>query len=312
MLAIALATALVPAAADAGSLRDSMRVRAMARMTALAPSEKATGGTEYAYGADPLQRLDYWRAGPDTAPPMARPVAAPAPLILFVHGGAWRVGDKGNGTGRAKVDHWRQAGYAVASINYRLVPAATVEQQAQDVAASLAWLVRNAARLGIDPARIVLAGHSAGAQLVALVGTDPAYLAQVGLPLTAIRGVVALDGAAYDVPGQSVDGPQVMQPVYAQVFGTDAARQRALSPTLQAAAPNAPAFLLLHVQRPDGIRQAQGFADALRQAGTPVTVQGFEGVGLKGHMEIHRRMGEVDYPATAVMDAWLKTMLAPG
>jgi hypothetical protein len=74
---------------------------------------------------------------------------------------------------------------------------------------------------------------------------------------------------------------------------------------LQAARPNAPAFLILHVQRPDGVAQSEALAAALRKAGTAVEIQGFPGTGLAGHAAINRRIGESDYPATAVLDRWL-------
>ncbi|XUM24396.1 alpha/beta hydrolase fold domain-containing protein [Bradyrhizobium oligotrophicum S58] len=85
---------------------------------------------------------------------------------MFVHGGGWKRGDKRNATGAAKIEHLLAQGYAFALIDYRLVPAATVEQQAADVAAAVAWLRKNAGRLGIDPSRLVLMGHSAGAHHV--------------------------------------------------------------------------------------------------------------------------------------------------
>lgn len=279
------------ATVEAGPIRDRLR----ARMAQQVEADKVEGGTVMAYGTDPVQTLSFWRsAKPD------------APLVLFVHGGGWRMGSKENATGQTKVTHLTGEGYALASIDYHLVPKGTVEQQAGDVAASVAYVVAHARDLGIDPKRIVLMGHSAGAHLVALVGTDPRYLKAVGLPMDAVRGVVALDGAAYDVPAQMTDGPQVMQSVYQQAFGTDAARQKTLSPTLQATAPNAPAFLLLHVQREDGIRQSQALAAALQKAGTDVTVKGFDGQGLRGHMEINRRLGDPEYPATGVLDEWLR------
>lgn len=264
-----------------------------------ARSGPAAGATEYAYGSAPLQKLDFFQTK-----------SANAPVLMFVHGGGWKRGDKGNATGRDLAPHYAGQGYAVASVNYRLVPDATVEQQAADVASAVAWVRANATRLGIDPGRIVLMGHSAGAHLVALVGTDPQYLRKVGLGLDAIRGVIPNDGAAYDVPAQMSDGPKIMQSTYVQAFGTDPARQRALSPTLQAASPNAPAFLLIHVERLDGVRQAAALADALKRAGTPVQVNGFPGEGLKGHMEINRNLGDPAYPATPVVDAWLKTVFA--
>jgi arylformamidase len=258
-------------------------------------SRAAIGAVEMPYGEDALQKLDFWRGNNGSAP-----------LVIFVHGGGWKRGDKGNATGQFKASHYLGQGYAFASINYRLVPEATVEQQAADVAASVAFFRNNAQKLGIDPKRIVLMGHSAGAHLSALVGTDPQYLRKAGLDMSALAGVIPLDGAAYDVPSQMNDGARFMGDTYAQAFGTDPARQQALSPYWNAASPNAPSFLILHVERDDGARQSAGLAAALRKNGVSVKLQGFEGKGLRGHMEINRKLGDAEYPATPVVDAWLR------
>ncbi len=260
-------------------------------------TRSAVGATEMAYGQAPLQKLDFWKAK-----------TANAPLVIFVHGGGWKRGDKGNATGRFKAPHYVAQGYAFASINYRLVPEATVEQQAADVASAVAYFRKNAVSLGIDTKRIVLMGHSAGAHLSALVGTDPQYLRGAGLDISTLAGVIPLDGAAYDVPAQMTDGARIMQGTYKQAFGTEPQRQRALSPTWQAAAPNAPAFLILHVDRDDGARQSTALADALRKNGAKVQLQAFEGKGLKGHADINRKLGDPDYPATPVVDAWLRNV----
>jgi arylformamidase len=251
------------------------------------------GAQALSYGSDPAQVLDFWPSA----------TGGKAPLIVFVHGGGWKRGSKDNATGQFKPVHFPAEGYAFASINYRLVPAATVEQQAADVASALKALL---ARVDVDPRRVVLMGHSAGAHLVALVGTDERYLKAAGLSFADIAGVIPIDGAAYDVPAQMTDGPQMMQGTYGQAFGTDPARQRALSPTFQAGAPDAPEFLLLHVQRPDGIRQANALGVALKSGGSRVEIGSFPGEGLKGHMEINRRLGDPGYAATATVDAWLK------
>jgi arylformamidase len=262
--------------------------------TAAVQSARDDGKQTLRYGSDPLQALDYW-PGP----------ARDAPLVVFVHGGGWSRGDKRMMAGSDKLEHWHAQGYAVASINYRLVPAATVEQQAADVAAAVAHLKARAGTLGLDPERIALVGHSAGAHLVALVGTDPGYLQGAGLSFADIDGIVPLDGAAYHVPQQLEDGPRIMGRTYRQAFGQDAARQQRLSPTLQAAAPNAREFLILHVQRADGTRQSEALGAALRGAGTGALVRAFPGTGLSGHAEINRRMGDPAYPATAVLDTFL-------
>lgn len=288
--------------AEAG-IGERWRERRAARIEEKAAAARVPGATTLAYGADPLQVLDFW-------PAKGAGTGKPAPLVLYVHGGGWKRGSKDSATGSFKAPHYTGEGYGFASINYRLVPGAKVEQQASDVAQALAALLAKADALGIDRARVVLMGHSAGAHLVALVGTDPQYLAKAGLSYADIAGVIPNDGAAYDVPAQMREGPAVMKATYEQAFGTDPARQRALSPTLQAGAPNAPAFLLLHVQRADGITQARALETALRGAGTPVERRDFPGEGLKGHMEINRSLGDPAYAATGVVDAWLKQIFS--
>ncbi len=190
------------------------------------------------------------------------------------------------------------------------MPSATVEQQAADVAAALAELLRRADTLGIDRRRVVLMGHSAGAHLVALVGTDPQYLREAGLTLDDLAGVIPLDGAGYDVPSQMGENLLLMGDTYKQAFSTDPVRQLALSPTSHAAAPNAPAFLILHVERADAKEQSEGLATALRSAGTQVELHALSGRGLQGHMEINRDLGKPDYPATPIVDAWLKALFS--
>lgn len=294
------ATAVVASGMPASDAREKLRDRLRERMAERMGAEdgvKVLGSETIAYGSDPLQVLDVWRA---------KDAKGPAPLIVYVHGGGWKRGSKDNATGRFKPVHYPVQGYAFASINYRLVPAATVEQQAADVAGAVKALVERAATLGIDRRRIVLMGHSAGAHLVALVGTDERYLKGAGLSFADIAGVIPNDGAAYDVPAQMKDGPPIMQATYKQAFGSDPARQKALSPTAHADGPNARDFLLLYVQRPDGVRQAKALGDALTAGGSRVEHGSFPGEGLKGHAEINRSLGDPAYAATGVVDAWLK------
>ena len=255
------------------------------------------GKLTLSYGSDRLQKLDFWPAQSGNRR---------APLVIFVHGGGWKRGSTDTAAGSYKAPHYTGSGYAYASINYRLVPEATVEDQAADVARSVRYLIGNAARLGFDPSRIVLMGQSAGAHLVALVGTDEQYLRGGGLSFASIDGVIPIDGAAYDVPRRIADGGDFMRDTYLQVFGSDPARQRALSPTFRAASPNAPGFLLVHAQRKAAVAQNKALEEALRGAGTRVQRREFAGTGLKGHAEINRRMGDPAYAATPVVDAWLR------
>lgn len=283
------------AQAAEGPLRQRLAER-LAQRTKAPDGPKAPGKQTFSYGSDTLQQLDFYPAQNEKGP---------APLVLFVHGGGWKRGSKDNADGSWKAPHYTASGYAYASINYRLVPEATVEQQGADVAAALRFLLDRAGTLGIDRTRVVIMGHSAGAHLVALVGTDEQYLKGAGLSLRDIDGVLPIDGAAYDVAAQMKDGGRMMQDTYLQAFGTDPARQAALSPTLQAGAPNAASFLIIHVQRRDGVAQAKALQDALRKAGTPTERRDFPGTGLTGHAEINRQLGNPDYAATPVVDDWL-------
>ena len=247
------------------------------------------GTVELAYGDDPRQRLDF-------TPAQGRA----APLVLFVHGGGWRRGDKSIAGHMAA--HFHSRGYAFAAINYRLAPDARPDLQAADVAAAVARLTRDARNLGIDPDRVLLIGHSAGAHLVALVGTDPTYLAAHRIPISAIDGIVPLDGAGYDVPRQLAAAGPFLRRIYLNAFGEDPAYQRRVSPITHAAAPNAASFLILHVaSRPDDAgAQSQALGEALRRAGTPTEVAPVEG----SHMTIFRGFGAPGHQATALTDAF--------
>jgi acetyl esterase/lipase len=299
--AFALIGTTIAEAAPGDRLRERLRERMEARKGAQADSQAPHTRPDQtlAYGSDPLQELDFYKA---------KNVSGPAPLVIFVHGGGWKRGSKDVAGSRYAPAHYTGLGYNYAAINYRLVPGATVEQQAGDVALALKALLDRAASLGIDRRRVVLSGHSAGAHLVALVGTDEQYLRAAGLSFADVRGVLPNDGAAYDVPTQIAGAGRFMLDTYTQAFGTDPARQRNLSPTFHATGPNAPAFLLIHVQRKDGVAQNKGLEAALRQAGTRVQRRDFPGDGLQGHAEINRQLGNPDYAATPVVDAWLKQL----
>ena len=122
------------------------------------PARSAPAGArvipDISYGADPAQRFDVYVS--------TRPAAnaAAAPVILFVHGGGWARGDKTNGRVLApKVAHWVDQGYVVISANYRMLPT-PVAQQAEDVAAAIAFAQSQAGSWGGDAKRFFLMGHS--------------------------------------------------------------------------------------------------------------------------------------------------------
>lgn len=250
------------------------------------------GMAEMSYGRDPMQRLDLVYPVGNKRPP----------LVIFIHGGGWSIGDKRHAIG-AKANHFLGKGYAFASLNYRLVPQVTVEDQAADIASAIAKLRTYAVGSNYDGERIILMGHSAGAHLAALVGTDPRYLAAAGVPMRLVKGVVLLDGAGYDIAEQMARPGNPVAPMYEAAFGKDPARQRDLSPTLHAAAPNVANWLILPVERrPDSTAQSREFAVALSKAGANARVVPVPG---ESHGSLNKGLGEEGDFATAEVDRFL-------
>lgn len=135
-----------------------------------------------------LQYLPPARCGIDWYPPQGAARGAPAPLLVFLHGGFWRALDRRQFGFLA--EPFVDAGIGVAMIGYELAPAVTLERIVDQVREGMTWLNRRAGALGFDPGQVVVAGHSAGGHLAAmLAATEPAQMA--GLPL---RGVVPISG----------------------------------------------------------------------------------------------------------------------
>ena len=142
---------------------------------------------DLAYGSDPKQRLD-----------LSVPAAKSFPTVLFIHGGSLTSGDKADDDYRNACAPFLGAGIACANVNYRLAPEHAWPAQVEDVAAALAWVRAQIASRGGDPHELFLMGHSSGATLVALIGTDEHYLARHGLKTTDLRGVVAMGSIMWD------------------------------------------------------------------------------------------------------------------
>ncbi|HEY3917086.1 MAG TPA: alpha/beta hydrolase [Stellaceae bacterium] len=119
------------------------------------PPASVTVAKDVAYGADPLQKLDVY------SPKGARNL----PIAVFVHGGGFVRGDKKDYDNVPT--YLSQHGIVAVNADYRLAPKVTWPAATQDVGAMVAFLKANAARYGGDPNRIVLIGHSAGANSVA-------------------------------------------------------------------------------------------------------------------------------------------------
>lgn len=269
---------------------------------AVAQSRIAGGPRTYRYAAAPgvapdLQSLDLY------APP-----GQSRPLVVFIHGGGWRIGDKAMGAhGREKAAFFNAQGYAYASVNYRLSPAVTHPAHVQDVAAALAWLHDNAEAQGLDRNRIVVMGHSAGAHLAALVAVDRRWLGAHGKPLSILKGAVLLDGAGYDITRQApavIARGGFLGQMYEGAFGTTEAGWRDASPTLQIAANSgAPPFLIVHASRLDSTNQSRQLAARLREVGVDARL--FEARGYT-HAQVNRRIGELGEAVTREIVAALR------
>jgi acetyl esterase/lipase len=148
------------------------------------------------------------------------------PVLFFVHGGAWRNGDKNYFGVYANLGMFlARNGIGAVITNYRLSPGVQHPSHIQDVAKAFAWTSRNISKYGGRPDQVFACGHSAGGHLVSLLATDESYLQAEGLDRRAIRGVIPISGV-YDV---SWDGLNLLN----TVFGKDAEARRRASPVFQ-------------------------------------------------------------------------------
>src|SRR4051812_15979676 len=108
------------------------------------------------------------------------------PVVFWIHGGGWQAGDKTSVQLKPQV--FVDKGFVFVSTNYRLLPSVDMGTIIRDVAKSIHWVHDHIAEYGGDPKRLFVMGHSAGAQLAALVCTDDRYLKAEKLSLAIIKG----------------------------------------------------------------------------------------------------------------------------
>jgi parallel beta-helix repeat protein len=297
------------------------------------------GRTATAAAADVKVHRDLAYAKPEN-PQQTLNVYAPAdgqrlPVVVWIHGGGWHRGDK------AEVDRKPQAlvdrGFVLVSINYRLFPDVTIKQIAEDVAKAIRWAHDHAQHYRGDPDRIIVMGHSAGAQLAALVCTDDRYLKAEGLTLSIIKACVPVDGDSYDVPLQiqtveeereasytlTFGDPKVRKPLptmtlvakgkraasYRVKFGDEPTQRELSAVTHVAQGKRIPPFLILHVaDHPETKAQSQRLVQVLQTAGISAKAYPAEG---RNHTTINADLGLSEDRATqevfAFMDAVLKS-----
>jgi acetyl esterase/lipase len=243
----------------------------------------------------------------------ARPSGSKQPVVVWVHGGGWMRGSKNEVADKpaAFVDR----GFVFVPVNYRFVPHVKMGTIVRDVAKSVGWVHANIARHGGDPDRIFLMGHSAGAQIAALLCTDSRYVEAEKVPRLSIKGCVPVDGDTYDVPLQVATATarrkSLKQPApkmgYSEKFG-DLMQQREFS-AVNHVAPNRgiPPFLILHVaDHTDTTAQAYRLWAALDQAGIPARLFGAEDTD---HVKLDRNLGAAGDSATKVLLAFINEVL---
>lgn len=207
--------------------------------------------------------------------------AAPLPVLVFVHGGSWASGspvDYGF-VGRAFVPK----GFVVVLAGYRLGPDGKYPGMIEDTARAIGWTRREIAQFGGDPARITVAGHSAGAYNVMMTALEEKWLAAEGVALSDISGVVGLSGPYEIYPFTSdaskaafghAENPQATQPI-AHIRG------------------DAPPLLLVHGEKDELVRPKN----------TPMLARMIERAGGSAEVHLYPDMAHRE-PLIALASPW--------
>ena len=228
------------------------------------------------------------------------------PVVFWIHGGGWQGGDKT--LVQTKPKAFVDKGFVFVSTNYRLLPHVDMGTIVRDIAKSMHWVHDHIAEHGGDPKRIFVMGHSAGAQLAALICTDDRYLKAEGLTLANIKGCVPVDGDTYDVPLMIETGAARRKALgqpdpkfgHFEKFGSDPVKHRDFSAVNHIARDKGiPPFLMLHVaDHLDTTAQAQRLGSVLKEAGIPAKVYGAK---MTDHSKINDNLGQPDDATTLVL-----------
>lgn len=225
------------------------------------------------------------------------------PVIFWIHGGGWVVGDKSDVALKPKA--FTEKGYVMVSTNYRLLPEVDMESLIADVAKSLAWVHENIARFGGDPNRMIVGGHSAGAQLAALICIDDRYLKREGVSFGSLKGCIPVDGDTYDIPKiimtaehrQTLYGGKMFTFGHRQKFGNDPEKHVNFSAVTHIASNKGiPPFLILYFTgNPDTNAQARLLERHLKQTGISAKSVGKRNTN---HSQLNNDIGDPNDPVT--------------
>jgi acetyl esterase/lipase len=217
------------------------------------------------------------------------------PVILWVHGGGWQIGDKTDLI-EQKAQYFLSQNFVFVSTNYRLFPDAAFPVFVQDVASAIAWINDNIDQYGGDPQRIILVGFSSGAHIVTLLATDNDYLAEHHLQPDVIDAVVSVDSAAYDLPLLSKYYKGKLEGTHGFIFGNDPDIWKAASPiTFLKKSSFVPPMLLVYSRgvyedqvNPNFKEQAEHFSQVLQKYGDIVAIAPFQKLT---HQQLDERLG---------------------
>ena len=225
------------------------------------------------------------------------------PVVFWIHGGGWQQGDKSDV--EIKPQWFMEKGFVFVSTNYRLLPEVDMGTLIRDCAKSLAWVSKHIAEHGGDPKRVLVGGHSAGAQLAAILCTDDRYLKTEGVSFDSLIGCVPVDGDTYDIPAMietaetrlRVHGMPMPKYGHRLKFGDSPEKHQDFSAVTHVAkGKSIPPFLILHVaNHPDTSIQARRFGMVLTEAGVPTTVFGAKDTD---HSKLNDNLGKQEDPAT--------------
>lgn len=236
------------------------------------------------------------------------------PVMFWMHGGGWQAGDKSDVALKPKV--FTERGFVFVSINYRLLPEVEMDVLIRDTAKAFGWVHRNIANYGGDPKRIFVGGHSAGAQLAALICIDERYLNEENVSFEVLKGCVPVDGDTYDIPKiiitaelqQTLYGGKMFTFGHRQKFGNDPQKHVDFSPVTHVEKNKGiPPFLLLFFPgNPDTRAQAQHLQAVLTRAEVPVTAYGKQD---SNHSRLNNELGMPNDPATQELYKFLDALV---
>jgi acetyl esterase/lipase len=232
-------------------------------LDALTPAGDYLRQGDIVYGAAPRQKLDIYRP---------RKADRRRTVLVFLYGGAWRSGIKTDY--RFVAEALTRRGLTVVIPDYRLYPEVEFPAFVNDAALATRWVRDNAVMLGVDPDRIFLMGHSAGAHMATLLALDPRYLAAVDLRPRDVAGIVGIAGPYDSLP---------VAPAVKEVFAATA--DLTITQPIAFAGPDAPPMLLVHGTADTTVypRNSERLAAKLRSAGAPVRLALHPG---RGHLDI--------------------------